>query len=104
MVDDANDANISDPMPAELLKKQKFKNLDKVLDEDNYVNLPAQRKCIFKHEDAKNTMKINWETIRSEQSLQLNKTVNILKHKPGPGGTAKQVQTPLESFNSPFYW
>ena len=39
MVDDADDANIDDPMPADLPKKQKFKNLDKVLDEDNYVDL-----------------------------------------------------------------
>ena len=39
VVDDADDANIDDPMPAELPKKQKFKNLDKVLDEDNYVDL-----------------------------------------------------------------
>ena len=40
-------------------KKQKFENLDKVLYEDNYVDLPAQRKRTFKYADAKNTMKIN---------------------------------------------
>lgn len=40
-------------------KKQKFENLDKVLDDDNYVDLPAQRKRTFKYADAKNIMKIN---------------------------------------------
>ena len=44
-------------------------------------------------------MKINWETIPSQQSLQPRGTVSTLKHKPGPRGTAKQVQTPLQSFN-----
>ena len=53
VVDDADDANIDDPMPAELPKKQKFKNLDEVLDEDNYVDLPAQRKRTFKNADVK---------------------------------------------------
>ena len=99
VVDDADDANIDDPMPAELPKKQKFKNLDEVLDEDNYVDLPTQRKRTFKYADAKNALKINWETIPSQQSLQPRGAVNILKHKPGPRGTAKQVQTPLQSFN-----
>ena len=44
-------------------------------------------------------MKINWETIPSQQTLQPHGAVNILKHKPGPRGTAKQVQTPVLSFN-----
>ena len=99
VVDDADDANIDNPMPAELPKKEKFKNLDKVLDEDSYVDLPVQRKRTCKYADVKNTMKINLEAIPSQQSLQPRGTVNILKHKPGPRGTAKQVQTPLESFN-----
>ena len=67
MVDHADDANIDNPMPAELLKKQKFKNLDKFLNEDNYVDLLAQRKRTFKYADTKNIMKINWETIPSQQ-------------------------------------
>ena len=44
-------------------------------------------------------MKINWQTIPSQQLLQPRGAMNILKHKPGPRGTTKQVQTPLESFN-----
>ena len=54
-------------MSTELPKKQKFKNLDKALDQDNYVDLPAQRKRTFKHADAENTMNINWKTIPSQQ-------------------------------------
>ena len=57
----------NDPMSTELPKKQKFKNLDKALDQDNYVDLPAQRKRTFKHADAENTMNINWKTIPSQQ-------------------------------------
>ena len=44
-------------------------------------------------------MKINWKTIPSQQSLQPREVVNILKKKPGPRGTSKQVQTPLQSLN-----
>ena len=44
-------------------------------------------------------MKINWETIPSQQSLQQRGTMNILKHKPGPRGSAKQVQIPFQSFS-----
>ena len=86
-------------MPAELPKKQKFKNLEEVLDEDSYFDLLAQRIDTFKYADATNTMKISRETISSQHLLQPNGTVNILKHTPGPRGTAKQVQSPLQSFN-----
>ena len=40
-------------------KKQKFRNLDAVLDESNYKHLPSQRKRTFKYSDAKKTMQIN---------------------------------------------
>ena len=40
-------------------------------------------------------MKMNWETIPSQQSLHQREFVNILKHKSGPRGTVKQVQTPI---------
>ena len=99
MADDADDANINNPVPAELPKKQKFKNLVEVLNEDNYIDLPAQKKRTFQYADTANTMKINWETIPNQQSLQPHEGMNILKHKPGSRSTAKQVQIPLQSLN-----
>ena len=63
VVNDADDANIDDPMPAELPKKQKFKNLDEDLDEDSYVDLLAQRKRTFKYADAKNTIPAKISTL-----------------------------------------
>ena len=99
VVDDADDVNIDDLMSAELPKKQQLENLDEILNEDKFVDLRPQRKRIFKHADPKNTKNIDWEAIPSQQLLQPREVVNILRHKPGPSGTAKQAQVPLQSFN-----
>ena len=45
-------------LPIEQSKKQKLKNLDKVLDEGKCQDLPAQQKCCFKYMGAKKTVKI----------------------------------------------
>ena len=46
VVYDADDAKTDDPMSAKLPKKQEFSNLDKVLNEDYYADLPAQKTYI----------------------------------------------------------
>ena len=99
VVDDADDVNIDDLMSAELPKKQQLENLDEILNEDKFVDLRPQRKRIFKHADPKNTMNIDWDAIPSQQLLQPRGVVNILRQKPGPSGTAKRAQVPLQSFN-----
>ena len=102
---DENEATFGDldetdePMSvAELPKKQKFKNLDEVLDENKYIDLPVQRNRTFKYSDAKKTMEIKWET-NPNQVLHQRGAVNIMKHRPGPRGAAKRAQSPIEAFN-----
>ena len=46
----------------ELPTKQKFKNLTEVLNEANYSDVPAQKKCTFHYSDAKKTVNIAWTT------------------------------------------
>ena len=43
----------------ELPRKQKFKDLNEVLDENNYVDLPAQPDLHFCYTDSRKTMIIN---------------------------------------------
>ena len=78
----------------ELPRKQKFKNLDKVLD----VDLPAQPDLIFSYIDAKKIVTINCNTNSENRNLQPRGTENILKNVLGLRGAAKYVQTPIESF------
>ena len=40
----------------ELPRKQNFKNLDEVVDESNYIDLPAQPDLSIFHTDARKTM------------------------------------------------
>ena len=77
VVDEADDANIDDPMPTELPKKQKFKNLEEVLDEDNYVDLPTQRKCTIKYADAKKYFK---DQLEIDSKLTIISTTCGCKH------------------------
>ena len=53
----------------ELARKQKFKNLNKVLDESNYVDLPAQPDLGFSYTDARKTMTINGNTNPENKNL-----------------------------------
>ena len=46
----------------ELPRKQKFKNLNEVLDDSNYVDLPVQPELSFSYIDARKTMTINQNT------------------------------------------
>ena len=90
---------IDEPLPVERPKKQKFKSLDEVLDDDKYIDLPNQESRVFKYTDAKKTMVINWETDGNQNFLRQRGTANIVKNKPGPRGIAKRAQTPIDSFN-----
>ena len=85
-------------LPIEQPKKQKLKNLDKVLDEGKCQDLPAQQKCCFKYMGAKKTVKIKWQTVYCEPTVQPRGTKNIVKNRPGRRGLTKRVKTPLELF------
>ena len=90
--------NIVNEDQEQLPRKQKLKNLDKVLDESNYVDLPAQPDLSFSFTDARKTMTINWNTNPENGNLRPKSAENILKNVSGPRGAAKYVQTPIESF------
>ena len=73
----------------ELRRKQKFKNLDEVLDEINYDDLPAQPDLSFSYKDARNTIAINWNTNPENGILRPRGAENILKNVPSPRVAAK---------------
>ena len=80
----------------ELPTKQKFKNLTEVLNEANYSDVPAQKKCTFHYSDAKKTVNIAWTTTKV-YTIHRKGTENIRKGKAGPRGIARNAKTPLES-------
>ena len=82
----------------ELSRKQKFKNLNGVLDESNYADLLAQPDLSFSHTDARKTMTVNWNKNPENRNLLSRGAENILKNVSGPRGAAKYVQTPVDSF------
>ena len=94
-----DDDNIVIGEQEELPRKQKFKNLDEVLDESNYVDLTAQPDLSFSYIDARKTMTINWNTNPENGNIRPRGKENIFKNVPGPRGAAKYVQTPIESFS-----
>ena len=55
--------------PIELSRKEKFKNLDAILNEDNYAALPPQGNCKFLYSKAKKTVNITWNTISDQNIL-----------------------------------
>ena len=55
----------------ELPRKQKFKNLDEVLDESNYVDLPVQPELSFSYTDERKTMTLNWKTNPKDRKFRL---------------------------------
>ena len=60
----------------QLLKKQKFKNLEEVLDENKYADLPAQEDFSFNYSDAKKTKQITWTANPEARNLQHRGTEN----------------------------
>ena len=94
-----DDDNIVIGEQEELPRKQKFKNLEEVLDESNYVDLTAQPDLSFSYTDARKTMTINWNTNPENGNIRPRGKENIFKNVPGPRGAAKYVQTPIESFS-----
>ena len=89
----------ADNVQKEPTRKQKFKNLNQVMNENNYLDIPGQPKKVFRYQDTKKTIKIKWHPNSEDTKLQQCGSNNILKHTPGSRGPGKSVQTPLESFN-----
>ena len=79
-------------------RKQKFKNLDDVLDLNNYDILPPQELISFHYSDAKGQFVMDWTTTKQVTSVGRAPNQNVIKHGPGPGRQAKQVTDSLEAF------
>ena len=90
-----HDELIEDPI--ELPKKQKFKNLDTVLNEDNYAAFPPEENRKFLYSNAKKTVIITWNTV-SDQNVHQRGAENIFKNVPGMRGVAKYAKTPVKVF------
>ena len=79
-------------------RKQKFLNLEKVCDENNYDDLPPQRKETYKYENSKKTITMMYSTKNPDTRLQRRQQNNILHNTPGPPREAKRATTPIEAF------
>ena len=90
-----HDDHLEDPV--EVPRRQKFKNLDAVLNEDNCAALPPQENRKFLYSDAKKTVNIIWNTV-SDINVHRRGAENICKNVPGPRGAAKDAKTPVEAF------
>ena len=80
-------------------RKQKFKNLDDVLDLNYYNVLPPQKLITFHYSEAKGQFVMDWTTTKEDTSVGRAPNQNVIKHKPGPGRQAKQVTDSLEAFS-----
>ena len=81
-----------------LSMKQKCKNLDNVLDLNNYDILPPQEPITFHYSDAKGQFVMDSTTIKQVTSVGRAPNQNVIKHKPGPRRQAKQVTDSFEAF------
>ena len=82
-----------------IARKQKFKNLDDVLNLNNYDILPPQEPITFHYSDTKGQFVMDWTTTKQGTFVGRAPNQNVIKHKPGPRRQAKQVTDPLEAFS-----
>ena len=81
-------------------RKQKFKNLDAVMDEINYDSLPEQQKetYVWKSKDKNNPVSYEWTTDFSTQGRAPHR--NIYRNRPGPSVAACRCTTLKELFDA----
>ena len=82
-----------------LPRKQKFKNLDEVVNEKNYDELPQQKLFQKTMETKDKKFRIKYTTNKPVNQLNKTPSQNILKHAPGLRLDAKRARTPLEAFS-----
>ena len=64
--------------------KQKFKNLDDVLDLNNYDTLPPQEPITFHYSEAEGQFVMDWTTTKQSISVGTVPNQNVIKYKLGP--------------------
>ena len=57
-----NDSYVREIHGTEVLRKQKFLNIDEKAALDNFESLPPQEQSVFHYSDAKSTFVMNWHT------------------------------------------
>ena len=95
-VSDKDTDRTSQPVDEEDLK---FKNLDDVLNLNNYDILPPQEPITFHYSDTKGQFVTDWTTTKQDTSVGRTPSQNVIKHKPGPRRRPKQVTDSLEAFS-----
>ena len=71
-------------------RKHKFKNLDEVVIEKNYDELPQQKRFQTTVETKDKTFRIKYTTKKPVNQSNKTPSQNILKHAPGPRLAAKR--------------
>ena len=79
-------------------RKQKFFNLDDVLNLENYDILPEQESSQFHYTNSKGQFTMTWHASKQYQSGRAPSR-NVLRYQPGPRGLARKVTNPFEAFS-----
>ena len=91
-----NDAGTS--VEAAGLNKFRFKDLDAVLDQENYDALPPQPAEMYRFEDLTRKFVMNFRTTEKE-TVGRESVRNFLKKRPGPTPAARNAKDPLAAWN-----
>lgn len=98
--DDRASENSDDEVRTAVPRKQKFKNLDEVMDESKYEALPAQPIESHKWKPSRRdeeSKEYSWTTDFNSQGRAPRR--NVLSNRPGPSPQAKQCSTTDELFD-----
>lgn len=90
-----NIAETAEALTDNTQRKQKFSNIDDVLNLDNYNLLRPQKHAKYHYSDKKGTFVIDWETTRVENPRHSGRlpTCNIIRKKPGPKRTTSSFKS-----------
>ena len=91
-----NDAGTS--VEAAGRNKFRFKDLDAVLDQENYDALPPQPAEMYWFEDLTRKFVMNFSTTEKE-TVGRESVRNFLKKRPGPTPAARNAKDPLAAWN-----
>lgn len=98
---DDNDNSATDVAVDNTPRKQKFSNMDEVLNLDNYTPLPQQEHARYRYSDKKGSFVVDWETTKTDNPRHSGRLParSIITKKPGPTRHTSGVSNPLEAFS-----
>ena len=92
------DNDVGTSVRAPRLNKFRFKDLDAVLDQENYDALPPQPAEMYQFEDSTRKFVMNFSTTENE-TVGRKSVRNVLKKRPGPIPAARNAKDPLAAWN-----